>query len=247
MPPIRLLSLAAAIRGRAAAIRRFCGPAARLAQPLRVAPAPNFEQKKRPKGNPGLSTGRCCGPWKGDKRRGGGVLVPDLSASWGLGALRTDRVRFACLAGALLLAGCTSPEGQGGALDGLLGPAPAAQARAPEPDSGACGNADQCKGVLKTMIDSPDRGWIGKPQAPDTYANGTRLFAYRALRTRLTCSELAAAVDEMRAASKSMDGPVRGMSADQLSRTRALSVQVETELADERAGRCKTAKLPPKA
>jgi len=177
--------------------------------------------------------------------------VPDLSGSWSLGALRTDRLRFACLAGVLLLAGCTSPEGQAtnGVLDSLLGPptAAAAPARAPEPEGGSCGTADQCKGVLKTMIDSPDRGWIGKPQSPDSYANGTRLFAYRALRTRLTCSELAAAVDEMRAASKSMDGPVPGMPADQLSRTRALSAQVETELANERAGRCKSAKLPPKA
>jgi hypothetical protein len=148
-----------------------------------------------------------------------------------------------------MLAGCTSPEGQatnGAALDSLLGP-PSAQARAPGPDKASCETPDQCRGVLKTMIDNPDRGWIGKQQTPDTYANGTRLFAYRALRTRLTCSELAAAVDEVRAANKSMDGPVPGMSADQLSRTRALSAQVETELATERAGRCKSGKLPPKA
>lgn len=203
------------------------------------------------KGEPGLVKGAVMRSMEGDKRRGGGVLVPDLSVSWGLVALRTDRLRLACLAGALFLAGCTSPEGQAttGVLDSLLGPAPSAQARAPAPgpDSGSCGSADQCKGVLKTMIDSPDRGWIGKPQSPDSYANGTRLFAYRALRARLTCSELAAAVDEVRAASKSLDGPVPGMSTDQLSRTRELSVQVETELASERAGRCRSAKLPPKA
>jgi hypothetical protein len=90
------------------------------------------------------------------------------------------------------------------------------------------------------MIDSPDRGWIGKRQAPDSYANGTRLFAYRALRRRLTCSELAAAVDEVRAASKSLGGPVPGMTAEQVSRTRALSTQVEGELARERAGRCRS-------
>ena len=65
--------------------------------------------------------------------------------------------------------------------------------------------------MLKTMIDSPDRGWIGQRQAPDTYANGTRLFAYRALRRQLTCGELSLAVDELRAASKSLGGPVSGM------------------------------------
>jgi len=44
----------------------------------------------------------------------------------------------------------------------------------------------------------------------------------------------------MRAATKLFDRPVAGMSPDQLSRTRALSAQVETELTRERAGRCRT-------
>jgi hypothetical protein len=48
------------------------------------------------------------------------------------------------------------------------------------------------------------------------------------------------AVDEVRAASKSLGRPVPGMSAEQLSRTRALSAQVEGELTKERAGRCRT-------
>jgi len=115
-----------------------------------------------------------------------------------------------------------------------------APALAPEPEKTGCGTAAQCKGVLKTMIESPDRGWIGKRQSPEAYANGTRLFAYRALRTRLTCSELALAVEEVRAASKLLGGSVSGMTPDQLSRTRALGVQVEGELARERAGRCRT-------
>jgi hypothetical protein len=175
--------------------------------------------------------------------------VPDLSSSRAFCAFRVGRLGFVSVAGALLLAGCSPPDGPGanGAVEGLLRPAPSAQARATEADAASCDTPDQCRGMLKTMIDNPDRDWIGKPQAPDIYANGTRLFAYRALRTRLTCSELAAAVDEMRTALKSMDGPVPGMSADRLSRTRALSVQVETELANERAGRCRSAKLPPKA
>jgi hypothetical protein len=144
-----------------------------------------------------------------------------------------------------LLVGCASPEGPTATtiLDGLFGPAAAAPEPTPprrEADRSSCGSAAQCKGVLKTMIDSPDRGWIGKQQAPSAYANGTRLFAYRALRTKLTCNELGLAVDEVRAASQSMDRPVPGMTPDQLSRTRALSAQVEGELARERAGRCRT-------
>jgi hypothetical protein len=145
-----------------------------------------------------------------------------------------------------LLAGCASPEGptSTGILDGLFAPtaaeSPPAPPRTRDADKASCGTAAQCSGVLKTMIDSPDRGWIGKQQPPNAYANGTRLFAYRALRTRLTCNELALAVDEVRAASKSLGRAVPGMTADQLSRTRALSAQVEGELAKERAGRCRS-------
>ena len=118
--------------------------------------------------------------------------------------------------------------------------APVSAPARPEPERSGCGSAAQCKAMLKTMIDSPDRGWIGQRPAPDAYADGTRLFAYRALRKRLTCNELTAAAGELQAASKSLGAPVSGMSPDQLSRTRALSGQVEGELAREREGRCKT-------
>jgi hypothetical protein len=173
--------------------------------------------------------------------------VRSLSGLAGLGLpAHWSPFRVVYLAGGLLLAGCTSPEGPNGAsvLDGLFAPAAAGPEATPprthEADRTSCGSAVQCKGVLKTMIDSPDRGWIGKQQSPSAYANGTRLFAYRALRTRLTCNELALAVEEVRAASKSLERPVPGMTPDQLSRTRALSVQVEGELARERTGRCRT-------
>ena len=182
-----------------------------------------------------------------------------LSGPRGLGAAsgthqsrrRGSELRLACLsgclAGALVLAGCASPEGPSstGLLDGLFAPKVAEAPPQPPPrtrdhDKTSCTSAAQCSGVLKTMIESPDRGWIGKQQAPGTYANGTRLFAYRALRTKLTCTELGLAVDEVRAASRSLGRPVQGMSASDLSRTRALSTQVEGELTKERAGRCRT-------
>ena len=169
-----------------------------------------------------------------------------LSGRPGLGLpTRRSLIRVACLAGGLLLTGCASPEGPNATsiLDGLFASGAAVPEATPpkrEADRFSCGTAAQCKGVLKTMIDSPDRGWIGKQQSPNAYANGTRFFAYRALRAKLTCSELGLAVDEVRAASKSLDRPVPGMTPDQLSRTRALSAQVEGELAKERAGRCRT-------
>jgi hypothetical protein len=145
-----------------------------------------------------------------------------------------------------MLAACSAPGGLAtpNLLDNLLGnPTPAAatatSAADAEDDKGACTTAAQCKSVLKTMIDDPQRsGWVGKQQPPEAYASGTRLFAYRALRKRLTCGELTLVVDEMRAASKAMSGAVPSMTPDQLSRTRELCTQVENELVKERGGRC---------
>jgi hypothetical protein len=149
----------------------------------------------------------------------------------------------------MLLSGCTAPANDTGIFGQLLGPSPdppptapprIATAAALEPDKAGCGSAAECKSVLKTMIENPDRGWIGQRLSPDAYANGTRLFAYRALRRQLTCGELTSAVDELSAIGKALGASVPGMSADQASRTRALSSQVHGELAKERGGRCRT-------
>jgi hypothetical protein len=156
----------------------------------------------------------------------------------------------AAFAGLLLLAGCTSPTSQTSSIFGNLlgteadgrspGPTPVAAPVRPQPPRTGCDGTAQCSAMLKTMIANPDRGWIGQRQPPDTYANGTRLFAYRALRRQLTCGELSLAVSELAATSRSLNGPVSGMTPDQVSRTRHLSSQVESELAREREGRCRT-------
>jgi hypothetical protein len=108
-----------------------------------------------------------------------------------------------------------------------------------EPKPSGCGTPAQCRSALKTMVDSPKRPWVGQQMPPDAYADGTRLFAYRALRKRLKCDELARAITEMRGVSKSLNGPMPGISADQVARTRALNVQVEGELLQERSARCR--------
>jgi hypothetical protein len=170
------------------------------------------------------------------------VSVSDSGRARGRGG----RAPLAGLAGLLLLVGCTSQNSQTASIfGGLLGPEPvkatpvAAPVR-PQPARAGCEGAAQCSAMLKTLIDSPDRGWIGQRQPPDTYANGTRLFAYRALRRQLTCGELNLAVNELTATSRALDGSVSGMTPDQASRTRALSSQVEGELTREREGRCRT-------
>ena len=154
--------------------------------------------------------------------------------------------RTAVVLAGFLLAGCagssqtnTTPN----LLDKLLAtttPAPEAPASPPTVENESCGNPAQCRSALKKMVDNPKRGWVGQPQSPAAYTDGTRLFAYRALRTKLNCRELTAALTEVRGASKSLAGEVPGVSANQVSRTRALNGQVESELAKERGVRCKS-------
>ena len=156
----------------------------------------------------------------------------------GLRALAT-----AVLAG-FLLAGCAgnSQSPTPSLLDKLLATSTPAQETPPAPtvENESCGNPAQCRSALKKLVDSPKRGWVGQQQSPAAYTDGTRLFAYRALRTKLNCRELSSALTEVRAASKSLAGEVPGVSPDQISRTRALNGQVEGELAKERGVRCKT-------
>jgi hypothetical protein len=156
------------------------------------------------------------------------------------GAHRTAAV----LAGFLLVgcAGSSQSTTTPSLLDKLLAtttPAPETTA-APTVEKESCGTPAQCRSALKKMVDNPKRGWVGQQQAPAAYTDGTRLFAYRALRTKLNCRELTAALTEVRGASKSLAGEVPGVSANQVSRTRALNGQVESELAKERGVRCKS-------
>jgi len=151
------------------------------------------------------------------------------------------------LLAALLLAGCAAAGNQNspstpGLLDKLLAatsPAPEPVAPAPSLEKESCGTPAQCKSALKKLVESPKRGWVGQHQSPAAYIDGTRLFAYRALRTKLSCRELNLALTETRTVSKSLAGEVPGASADQISRTRALNSQVEGELSRERGVRCK--------
>jgi hypothetical protein len=146
---------------------------------------------------------------------------------------------------AAVLAGCaaggaTQSDAPVGLLDKILGKGPAEVGmQPPPPEPEGCGTPAQCRSALKRMVDDPKRGWVGEQHAPAAYADGTRLFAYRAVRKKLSCPQLVRALVEVRTASKSLDGSVPGLSADQVSRTRLLSNQVEAELAKEQAGRCR--------
>jgi hypothetical protein len=115
-------------------------------------------------------------------------------------------------------------------------PRAAAPERAEVP---TCATGSDCMVRLKAMIDDPSRSWIGKAQPPVEYANGTRLFAYRALRAQLTCPQLTTAQGEIAAAAVTFGAPVQGISAAQAKRVLALNADVARELRAEFAGRCK--------
>jgi hypothetical protein len=95
-----------------------------------------------------------------------------------------------------------------------------------------------CLARLKALLEDGERKWVGRPQSPLEHADGTRQFAYRALRAKLSCTELALAMDEMGKAMGTFRAPVAGIAPEQVARVRALDQQVHEELRAERARRC---------
>jgi hypothetical protein len=98
-------------------------------------------------------------------------------------------------------------------------------------DADTCPTPQECAAQLKILVSDPIRGWVGKPQSSDDYANGTRLFAYHALKKRLTCDELGRALTELEAASPSLQ-------AARYDTARKLMSEVRHELGTERTKRC---------
>ena len=105
----------------------------------------------------------------------------------------------------------------------------------------ACAEGTGCVAQLKGMVTGADRGWIGRPQAPQQFADGTRLFAYRALRPKLSCRELSLAIGEIAVASKRLLDPASAIPQDRAHNVAALANDVATELTSEQASRCATA------
>jgi hypothetical protein len=114
-----------------------------------------------------------------------------------------------------LFAGVTEPENE---------PASA--------DAGGCPTPEACTVELKKMVSEPRRDWIGRPQSAEAYANGTRLFAYRALRKKLTCGELKTALDDTSSAAALLQAPHQ-------ERARTLATTVSRELKSEHDRRCR--------
>ena len=129
------------------------------------------------------------------------------------------------LVGFLLLTGCA------GSGNFSLFPGIASTEASPATEAGACPTPEACAVQLKKLVDDPRRDWIGQPQSADAYANGTRLFAYRALRKKLTCNELKRALEDTVAAASSLQSPRH-------DRARVLTTAVSQELKAEQSRRC---------
>jgi hypothetical protein len=133
-------------------------------------------------------------------------------------------VRISGIAALVCLAGCAAQDGEMPFT--LIGqPKPAVA----DPD--VCGTAQDCAARLRNLVKTPNRDWIGVPQSPDGYSNGTRLFAYRALRKKLTCGELQLAIEDTKAAMSTLEKA-------SYERARALAGEVMRELATEQGNRC---------
>ena len=114
-----------------------------------------------------------------------------------------------------------------------------AKAAAREPAEAAA-RAEEEDGMaqLKRMVDGTNRTWVGRAEPPQQFAEGTRLFAYRALRPKLNCRELGLALTEINSSSKRLQDPASAVSAERVERVTALAADVAGELRSERAGRC---------
>ena len=90
------------------------------------------------------------------------------------------------------LPGCAGPDGE--VPFTLIG-----QRKPAVVDPDVCGTPQDCGARLSNLVKNPNGDRIGVPQSADAYSNGTRLFAYRALRKKLTCSELKLAIEDTKA------------------------------------------------
>ena len=108
----------------------------------------------------------------------------------------------------------------------------------PAAETSACDDGGDCMAQLKRMVDGTNRTWVGRAEPPQQFADGTRLFAYRALRPKLNCRELSLALTEIDASSKRLQDPASSISPDRAERVATLAADVAGELKTERAGRC---------
>lgn len=107
-----------------------------------------------------------------------------------------------------------------------------------ERDTTRCGVGVDCLAVLRAMLADPKQSWMMRAPTPMEFSNGTRLFAYRALRRTLDCGKLRFAGAEIDWALDTFSREVEGMDAEQRARVALLAREVRAELDAEVKQRC---------
>jgi hypothetical protein len=105
-------------------------------------------------------------------------------------------------------------------------------------DTMRCGVGVDCLAALRAMVADPKQSWMMRAPTAMEFSNGTRLFAYRALRKTLDCGKLRFADAELAWALDTFSRDVEGMDAAQRARVAALAAEVRTELDAEIKQRC---------
>jgi hypothetical protein len=105
-------------------------------------------------------------------------------------------------------------------------------------DTTRCGVGVDCLAVLRAMIDDPKQSWMMRAPTPAEFANGTRLFAYRALRKSLDCGKLRFAAAELQWVMDTFGRDVEGLDEAHRARVAALALEVRGELEAEIKQRC---------
>jgi hypothetical protein len=124
-------------------------------------------------------------------------------------------------------------------------PRPEPRAQAPAPDPNRCHDVPSCETLLRKMTEGADRSWIARSETPEGLLTGVRMFAYRTLRPKLTCAELATALEQLRGVPAALRPPPRGSSPEDIARTTRLAAEVADELRAENEARCRAAVAPP--
>lgn len=148
--------------------------------------------------------------------------------------LRLWIVSLACVTALLGLSGCSS-------LDIIVPSLALSGGSAAKCDSAVPACVAERVVTLRAMTSDRQHAWIRQIEPPHGYANGTRLFAYRIVRSKLSCDNLTHGLSELRQVRASYAVAVAGLTPAEIKRTKTLIVDVSGELASEWRRRCRTA------
>lgn len=113
----------------------------------------------------------------------------------------------------------------------------AAKPAAIDPDQ-PCETTQACEAIVKALVESPDRSWIGVRPTTARYATSMRSLAFERLRASLTCQELVLASEEMSMVTTAYSQPIAGVTAAAAQNVIQSAARTEAQLKAEIKSRC---------